>query len=164
MPNPYWIPLEGELAYEELPSVLEEAADRFQLGAPHLPPYLALLAPMDGLTEEPRDPSRDYWMVTLLYPSGSQYAVSLRADTGELSAWVRWPQGFYTDGGASASPAASSGAARSEEELQAVSLSAGRTGRFLLAISAPAAVSRWNWRTGPACSSPRRNRTAPSAP
>lgn len=119
MPNSYWIPLEGELAYEELPGVLEEAADRFQLGAPPLPPYLALLVPMDGLTEEPRDPSRDYWMVTLLYPSGSQYAVSLRADTGELSAWVRWPQGFYMDGGASASPAASSGAARSEEELQA---------------------------------------------
>ena len=52
MPNSYWIPLEGELAYEELPGVLEEAADRFQLGAPPLPPYLALLVPMDGLTED----------------------------------------------------------------------------------------------------------------
>ena len=98
--------------------MLEEAADRFQLGAPHLP----LLGPAwPPWTASRKSPGTRPGLLD------GDAALSLRQPVCGLSAGGHrgafrlgpLAPGLYTDGGASASPAASSGAARSEEELQA---------------------------------------------
>lgn len=93
VPPESYLPLEDEIAYRELPSHLQREIEAYQLGDQTLPDYTAILSTSVG---EARTASQEAWAVTLLYPEGDQYVITLDAGTGALKSWLRWPAGTFT--------------------------------------------------------------------
>lgn len=90
------LPTEEELSYQDLPAVLREANAKYHFYDGKLPRYSAMLTQND-FTAEKRNPMRETWNVIFLNETGDQFAAGFRAAGGELSGWVRYPPGYFTD-------------------------------------------------------------------